>query len=112
MKHSSYYIPRTNLNGLFWIHETQVPVQQKMCKSIDFGCFVEIIYSIFSIYSYNETQPTENLQIYDITSPYYEEIGDIHTNGEARGNDAHEEMDKDNIEEDQYETPHHYLELV
>lgn len=83
-----------------------------MCKSV-YSCFlVKIIHSIFSIFSYNETQPTENQQIYDITSPHYEEIGDFHTNGEAGGNDTHEEMDKDNIEEDQYETPHHYLELV
>lgn len=62
--------------------------------------------------SYIETQPTENQQVYDITSPHYEEIGDIHNNEEAGGNNTYEGMEKDNVEEEQYETPHHYLELV
>ncbi|CAC5382471.1 unnamed protein product [Mytilus coruscus] len=61
---------------------------------------------------YYEAQPIENQQIYDIVLPHYEEISDMHIREEAEENEGYDEIDKESTEEEQYETPHNYIEMA
>ncbi|XP_052063333.1 uncharacterized protein LOC127703001 [Mytilus californianus] len=61
---------------------------------------------------YYEAQPIENQRIYDIVLPHYEEISDMHIREDAEENEGYDEIDKESTEEEQYETPHNYIEIV
>lgn len=43
---------------------------------------------------------------------HYEEISNMHIREEEEENEGYEEIDKESTEEEQYETPHNYIEIV
>lgn len=65
-----------------------------------------------TVFRYYEAQPIESQQIYDIVLPHYEEISNMHIREEEEENEGYDEIDKESTEEEQYETPHNYIEMV